>query len=86
MDSFLDKNKDQLYADLVHMLSSSSIPLIKTLFGDEHQDPNSKDRAVKSLGARGAGARGGGAGGAGGENVGKVWILAARVLSLRFGG
>jgi len=52
IESFLDKNKDQLYPDLVEMLSTSALPLVRTLFTDPKDVDRS--RAAKGTGARGA--------------------------------
>ena len=56
VECFLDKNKDQLYPDLVEMLSSSSLPLIKTLFTEPQDQGKGQRLASAAKAARAAGA------------------------------
>ena len=52
VDSFLDKNKDQLYPDLVELLASSSLSLVKALF-TAGREPGKGRAAAGKAGAAG---------------------------------
>ena len=80
---FLQKNKDELSADLLEMLRSSSNPFVaSTLFKDPDHQTSNPDKASRSgMGGGGGGVRnnrfkindgGGGGGGGGGRAVGKI--------------
>jgi len=51
--SFLEKNTDKLHADIINLLKSSSLPLLKTLFSDPRFAPESGTAGTRSSGATG---------------------------------
>ena len=57
VDAFLDKNKDQLYPDLIELLAASSLQLVRGLFTDSSGKGASANRRTpgKAVGRGGAG-------------------------------
>jgi len=56
--AFLDKNKDQLYPDLVEMLTSSSRALVRELFSETKDTDKTRAAAKPPGGGKAVGARG----------------------------